>query len=60
MRKALNAIMAAIVGLSCATASANAADDDLFSRAPWYAVGGVNWYQTEGDWEAEPGIGVFG
>ena len=60
MKKALHAIMAAVVGFSCATASSNAANDDLFSRAPWYAVGGLNWYQTEGDWEAEPGIGVFG
>ena len=37
-----------------------AADDDLFERAPWFGSAGLNWYQTEGDWEAESGVGVFG
>ena len=39
---------------------AGAASDDLFQRAPWFGSVGLSWYQTEGDWEAKPGLGVYG
>lgn len=60
MTKTVKWMAVAALALSFATGSGVAADDDLFSRAPWFATAGLNWYQTEGDWEAEPGIGFFG
>ena len=60
MNKTMKFVLAAALALSCATGAATASSDDLFARAPWYATAGLNWYQTEGDWEMEPGIGLFG
>lgn len=57
MRKS---IIYALAGAWLVAGGARAADEDLFQRAPWFVSGGLNWYQTEGDWEAKPGIGLFG
>jgi outer membrane protein OmpA-like peptidoglycan-associated protein len=58
MNKMARTWMAAAWMAAFGASAALGADDDLFSRAPWTATVGGNWYQTEGDWEAEPGIGV--
>ena len=52
--------MLAALAVSVLAAPAFAADEDLFERAPWFTTLGLNWYETEGDWEMEPGVGVFG
>jgi outer membrane protein OmpA-like peptidoglycan-associated protein len=60
MTKMMKCMVATMLALSIGTGAAFSADDDLFARAPWFATLGLNWYHTEGDWEAESGIGVFG
>lgn len=60
MTKTINYMLAAMMALTFVTGGARAANDDLFQRAPWFASAGLNWYQTEGDWEVESGIGLFG
>lgn len=56
----MKCLLAAGMALSFVAGSAFATDDDLFDRAPWFGSLGLNWYQTEGDWEAESGLGLFG
>lgn len=60
MRKTWKCLLGVALVLTLGTGAASAADDDLFKRAPWFATAGLNWYETEGDWEAESGLGVFG
>ena len=60
MTKTIKCMVAAMMALTFVTGVSRAANDDLFQRAPWFASAGLNWYQTEGDWEVESGIGVFG
>ena len=60
MSNAMKWVLALVAAGACWAGPALAADDDLFERAPWFGTLGLNWYQTEGDWEAEPGLGVFG
>ena len=60
MMKTMKIMLAACLAVSCVAVSAFAADEDLFDRAPWFGTVGLNWYQTEGDWEMESGLGVMG
>ena len=60
MMKTMKCLLAAALALSFGAAKGFAADDDLFKRAPWFVTAGLNWYETEGDWEAEPGFGLMG
>jgi len=60
MTRTVKCLVAAMLALTFVAAGAMAADDDLFKRAPWYGTVGLNWYQVEGDWEIEPGLGLFG
>ena len=60
MMKSTKIVLAALLAVSCWVGSAFAADEDLFDRAPWFTTLGLNWYDTEGDWEAESGLGFFG
>lgn len=60
MNTTMKCMVAALLALTLGTGATRAADDDLFARAPWHATVGLNWFQTEGDWEAESGIGFFG
>lgn len=49
----------ALAGCLAVAMTAQAADSDLFKRAPWFVTVGGNWYQTEGDTEAKPGPGIM-
>ena len=60
MMKTMKWMLAAALVASGMAVPAFAADDDLFDRAPWFGTAGLNWYQTEGDWEMDSGVGVFG
>ncbi len=60
MTTTMKTVLAAVLAVVLGAGAAFSADDDLFERAPWFTTLGLNWYQTEGDWEAEPGLGVFG
>lgn len=60
MMKTMKYLLAVALGLSFGAGKSIAADDDLFKRAPWFVTAGLNWYETEGDWEAEPGLGLMG
>ena len=60
MMKTMKWTLAAALAASCWVGSVRAADDDLFARAPWFGTVGLNWYETEGDWEMESGIGLMG
>ena len=60
MMKTMKCMVVAMVALSAAMGSVFAADDDLFDRAPWFGTAGLNWYETEGDWEMDSGLGLFG
>ena len=58
--KAMKWISMAALAAACWAAPAWAMDDDLFDRAPWFGTLGLNWYETEGDWEMDSGIGFMG
>ena len=60
MMKTMKCMLAAVLALSVWAGSASAMDEDLFDRAPWFTTLGLNWYETEGDWEMESGLGLFG
>ena len=60
MMKTMKWMLAAALVASGMAVPAFAADDDLFDRAPWFGTAGLNWYETEGDWEMDSGVGVFG
>ena len=60
MMKTMKWTLAAALVASGMAVSAFAADDDLFDRAPWFGTAGLNWYETEGDWEMESGVGLMG
>ena len=60
MMKTMKWTLVAALAASCWVGSARAADDDLFARAPWFGTVGLNWYETEGDWEMESGVGLMG
>ena len=60
MMKTMKWMLIAALAFSFGAGSVWAADEDLFDRAPWFGTVGLNWYQTEGDWEAESGVGLFG
>ena len=53
-------MLVAVVAMAMWNTAGVAASDDLFDRAPWYGVLGLNWFQVEGDMEAKSGLGVFG
>ena len=59
MMKIMKLGLFAVLAMGLAV-NAMAADDDLFKRAPWFGTLGLNYYQLEGDMEAEPGFGIFG
>ena len=60
MMKTMKCMLAAVLALSVWAGSASAMDEDLFDRAPWFTTLGLNWYETEGDWEMDSGLGLFG
>ena len=60
MMKTMKCMWAAVLAVSFGAGPTFAADEDLFDRAPWFTTLGLNWYQTEGDWEAESGLGLMG
>ncbi|NCA81950.1 MAG: OmpA family protein [Opitutae bacterium] len=60
MMKTTKCMLAAALALSVWAGSSFAMDEDLFDRAPWFTTLGLNWYETEGDWEMESGLGLFG
>ena len=60
MMKTMKWMLIAALAFSFGAGSVWAADEDLFDRAPWFGTVGLNWYQTEGDWEAESGVGLYG
>lgn len=60
MMKTMKWTLMAALAASCWAGSVRAADDDLFARAPWFGTVGLNWYETEGDWEMESGLGLMG
>ena len=60
MMKTMKWMLAAALVASGMAISAVAADDDLFDRAPWFGTAGLNWYETEGDWEMDSGVGLMG
>ena len=60
MMKTMKCMLAAVLALSVWAGSASAMDEDLFDRAPWFTTLGLNWYETEGDWEMESVLGLFG
>ena len=60
MMKTMKWMLAAALVASGMAVSAVAADDDLFDRAPWFGTAGLNWYETEGDWEMDSGVGLMG
>lgn len=60
MTKTINYTLAAMMALTFVTGTGQAANDDLFQRAPWFASAGLNWLHLEGDVEAESGLGIQG
>lgn len=58
--KTMKCMLAAALAFAGVAASAVAADEDLFDRAPWFGTLGLNWYETEGDWEMDSGVGLMG
>ena len=60
MMKTMKCMLAAVLALSVWAGSASAMNEDLFDRAPWFTTLGLNWYETEGDWEMDSGLGLFG
>ncbi len=59
MMKLMNGLLMVCLVLALPLMAAGASDD-LFQRAPWFGSVGASWYQTEGDWEAESGLGIHG
>ena len=56
--KTMKCMLAAALAFAGVAASAVAADEDLFDRAPWFGTLGLNYYHLEGDVEAKPGFGL--